>query len=861
MLNALGSLAAIPQFFVWRLEWLPDKAKFKKTPCYPDGSVYIMDAKDPANWLPLATALQVLVPLQQRNDGYRYALGFYLTASTGFWFLDVDNCVGADGQLTPIAQQCCDLLPGVFREWSSSNRGLHFIGRGQLPQHANKHKVLGLELYTDLRGIAFGLSGQADGSADTIAPYAPWIASTYFPIDPAEVAAADEPERTGPRDDWRGPTDDGELIRRALMSRSAASRLGGRASFADLWQRNVPVLRESYPPDPGADDQFGESEADAALASHLAFWTGCDPERIERIMRQSALARPKWDEHRTYLRKLTIGRACLRCETVCNDEPPPAAKAAPVAAASMPLLMAPAAAATVATGEVVGPQLMATVDDYAAAICSADEMALRAEIIPAIAADPDIEELDRLKLGQLVRDALAGHGVPTTVALVRKLLAYVPIETEGTEEGVPAFAMAHVYVTNGDLFFNANDGNWLSRTGFNAIYNRMMPIRGNGDREEAAKWCLERWGMRAVTDLMYHPTMPSIFEFEGRWFGNLYNASTIPTVANGYSEAGIAAINLYQRMLFEQCGRRADVASQLLGWIAHNVKYPGRKIRWAPIIKGVEGDGKSIHVSVMRAAMGLRNVRGVGPSVVTNNGGFNDWAAGSAVVAFEEIMITGRDRYRIYNSVKELITNDVVSINRKGATAIDVLNVTNYLAFSNHSDAIPLGDTDRRWFVIFTPWSTVGEMARLMEVSDVATVFNQLFASLRDHRGEWRRWLLELPIVAGFEPNGRAPATNERATMRDNGEDDIEAMARGIIEDGREFIRPLALSSAKLSAALKTQCLLEGGMVPKTTGMNHLLMRLGFSSHGRLKIDGVMHRVWTREKFNDDALRAYLKGI
>jgi len=43
------------------------------------------------------------------------------------------------------------------------------------------------------------------------------------------------------------------------------------------------------------------SEADLALAGLLAFWTGPDPETIERLMRQSKLLRPKWDDHRSYL--------------------------------------------------------------------------------------------------------------------------------------------------------------------------------------------------------------------------------------------------------------------------------------------------------------------------------------------------------------------------------------------------------------------------------------------------------------------------------------------------------------------------------------------------------------------------------
>jgi len=44
----------------------------------------------------------------------------------------------------------------------------------------------------------------------------------------------------------------------------------------------------------GGDD----SAADLALCNHLAFWTGKDPQAIDRIFRKSGLMRPKWDEKR-----------------------------------------------------------------------------------------------------------------------------------------------------------------------------------------------------------------------------------------------------------------------------------------------------------------------------------------------------------------------------------------------------------------------------------------------------------------------------------------------------------------------------------------------------------------------------------
>ena len=73
-------------------------------------------------------------------------------------------------------------------------------------------------------------------------------------------------------------------------------------------------------------DYGSQSEADLALCAHLAFWTGRDPERIDRLFRGSGLMRAKWDEQRgseTY-GALTIIRALESPGMSYDPEPRPA---------------------------------------------------------------------------------------------------------------------------------------------------------------------------------------------------------------------------------------------------------------------------------------------------------------------------------------------------------------------------------------------------------------------------------------------------------------------------------------------------------------------------------------------------------
>ncbi len=109
---------------------------------------------------------------------------------------------------------------------------------------------------------------------------------------------------------WRGPEDDDELIRRMYASKpSFGAALGNTASFVDLWENKVTVFNGD------------ESRADAALALCLAWWTGDDAERIERLMRRSGLNRPKYDRD-DYLPLRTIPDAIRKNEGKCYIETP-----------------------------------------------------------------------------------------------------------------------------------------------------------------------------------------------------------------------------------------------------------------------------------------------------------------------------------------------------------------------------------------------------------------------------------------------------------------------------------------------------------------------------------------------------------
>lgn len=313
----LAPLAAYRQFMGYKLVPNERTGKMDKKPVSV-ATGWVADPTDPAGWGTFEQAAALRVS----------GVAFVFTEHDPFWFLDIDGALQG-GAWSPLAQRLIDLTAGCAIEVSQSGTGLHIIGSGPLPEHGCKNVPFGLELYHWGRIVA--LTGhQASGSVahDPGDAVRAQLVAGYFP--PSEASDPDADWTDGPCEGWDGHTDDAALIEHASRAGSKAAAFGAnRATFADLWEGRADVLAACYPSQTG--DDWDRSSADAALAQHLAFWTGKDCERIERLMWASALVREKWTDREAYMRG-TVLRACSLQRDVHQRQKPAATGGAEVTA-------------------------------------------------------------------------------------------------------------------------------------------------------------------------------------------------------------------------------------------------------------------------------------------------------------------------------------------------------------------------------------------------------------------------------------------------------------------------------------------------------------------------------------------------
>ena len=76
--------------------------------------------------------------------------------------------------------------------------------------------------------------------------------------------------------------------------------------------------------------------------------------------------------------------------------------------------------------------------------------------------------------------------------------------------------------------------------------------------------------------------------------------------------------------------------------------------------------------------------------------------------------IHGHNRFDAANALKPCITDKQVSRRVMCEDPVEICNVSNYIAFTNYRDAMPLEKGERRWMVIFSPVSSIEDIERVI---------------------------------------------------------------------------------------------------------------------------------------------------
>lgn len=724
-------MRAYNQWLVYKLVPREDGKTDKLPLDYRTGRLPPRGEGGAAIWTDHDTAQRVAAQL-----GAGHGVGFSFAASDPYFFLDLDKCLQSDGMWSPLAQQLVAAFPGAYVEVSQSGRGLHIIGRGTPPPHACKNTTYGLELYHTDRFVALtGYGAQGDPDADC-SHVLPWLVTHYFPPAAGDGALVDWTD--SPVAEWHGPTDDAELIRRAMQSRSAASAFGNRASFADLWTGDERALAQAFP---DSERAWDESSADAALAQHLAFWTGKNCERIQALMWQSALVRDKW-EREDYLPR-TISKAVSRQVDVLRDK--------------------------------------------------------LAEVVQGV-------------------PATGGEALVPSCRLVEGNTFLPPEEQMKLFTGCVYVSEAHKVLVPGGVLLKPDQFK-VRFGGFSFVMD------GGGERVVRDAW--EAFTQSQVyrapraDRACFEPSLPpaAMVETEGESMVNTYWPVATPRRVGDAKPF----LDHLAKLLPDRHDR--DV---LLAYMSACVQHKGVKFQWAPLVQGVEGNGKSLLTRCVAFAIGERYTHFPKASQIAEK--FNGWMAGRIFIGVEDVYVPESQR-EVLEELKPMITNDKLEIERKGVDQVTMRVCCNFILTCNDKGAMRKSRNDRRLALFYTAQQEKEHLAR-----DGMTdgYFQRLYAWLRAGGYEIVNELLHTHAI----PDEYNPAHGHIAPITSSTD---EALAHGLGHVEQEILEAIERDEPGFRggwvSSMAVDKLLERTGRARSIAQNKrrdLMLNLGFDYHPAL---------------------------
>lgn len=458
-------------------------------------------------------------------------------------------------------------------------------------------------------------------------------------------------------------------------------------------------------------------------------------------------------------------------------------------------------------------------------------------------ASPIIGRLERTALISTLRTTLAEREIAVTSPDLRKEVHRLEVEATKTA-GFPPWSKGICYITSTGKFYRYLTGRMMTPETVDLIYGTETDADAKSLR--AREYLIRVVQVQQVEALRYDPRQGDkrFYTDDQVPYCNTYRATYPKGDPARAKEAGDLFLKHIRNLIAEE-----EYVRWFIDYLAFLVQKPGVKIRWSMLLQSTKGAGKTFIAVVLGAVLGRANVSKLAGSDVIERQ-YNDWAYGHQVVVMEEVRVVGHNRHAVMDKLKPCISDDEISINCKFEPLRTVPNITNYLIFTNHQDALAIQDDERRYFVIRSPLQRAEQVAAL----GGERYFRPLFEMVRDNAAGLRAWFEAWEISDKFDPEGRAPETPYQHEMASNSATPLAAVIRLILE---EEDHPMVRHDLVSAAVLRTMLSEYNGLGDYSDQLIASILReLGWVKVGRTMIAGSRHYIWSKGYAGADPIAA-----
>lgn len=252
-----------------------------------------------------------------------------------------------------------------------------------------------------------------------------------------------------------------------------------------------------------------------------------------------------------------------------------------------------------------------------------------------------------------------------------------------------------VWVTSASAFYDLEDRRLVSREDLDymsVVKDHIPP--GTSGLKRACHQIRGHSANRDVAGVAYRPGGDLIV------MDTTEEGKRLPHV-NVWVASGVGRLKEHPKVwleLLEHVLPDAGYRDWFIKWLAHLFQKPGVRTPCFPLVIGGQGLGKDLMLVPVVNALGQHNVESVGMSRLEGN--FTDWQR-TALVILPELKLSADGK--LYNQLKDWTGQNAgkVKINPKYGRTYSITPVCNFIAFSNHLDAVRGMEPDDRRIAAF----------------------------------------------------------------------------------------------------------------------------------------------------------------
>ena len=273
----------------------------------------------------------------------------------------------------------------------------------------------------------------------------------------------------------------------------------------------------------------------------------------------------------------------------------------------------------------------------------------------------------------------------------------------------------------------------------------------------------------------------------------------------------------------------------LLDWIAWNLQNEGSKPNWAIMLYSeTKGTGKSTVAKVLTALFGLENTASTnGIKPLTQR--FSADTLDRKLVVAEEVHISSHSSEG--NALKDLITNTVITVERKYQPIVTIPQTSCFLFMTNHKP-LWLEGGERRYYIIDMDHEGHAQGGKNDEFYGLAGAVNEQIKNPQYVRDLYER-LVTRKLSEAFDPTNMRFNDNATPIMRElqanSGNEGEQVLAAILAEHHCSII--LSEDFPDLIAHLRLR---------NTNSLRNMLVRMGWEAR-RIRFGGAQYRAWCKK--------------